>query len=67
MSSPSSSPSFEARLGLATAGQAQQYLSLSRTSLWRLERRGALIPVRLGRTLRYRWADIQRLAAGGAK
>ncbi len=50
--------------GLATAAQAQRFLSLSRTTLWRLERAGELQGVRIGRALRFRWADLQRLAQG---
>ena len=50
--------------GLATAAQAQRFLSLSRTTLWPLERAGELQGVRIGRALRFRWADLQRLAQG---
>lgn len=54
--------------GLATCAEAQAYLSISRSTLWRLERAGVLQAVRIGRTLRFRWADLQRLAAeGGAQ
>ena len=59
--------SFEPKSGLATARQAQSFLSLSRTTLWRLERAGALTPVRVGRALRFRWSDLLQFAAGGAK
>ncbi|MGE0071568.1 MAG: helix-turn-helix domain-containing protein [Thiomonas sp.] len=54
--------------GLATASQAAAYLAVSRTTLWRLGRQGVLHPVRLGRTVRYRWADLRRTAGleGGA-
>ena len=54
-----------APVGLATTAQAVAFLSLSRTTLWRLERSGVLQPVRLGRTVRYRWSDLQRLAGEG--
>jgi len=56
--------------GLATAEQAASYLCLSRTTLWRLERQGALQAVRIGRALRFRWADLHRVAGeeqGGAQ
>jgi len=53
--------------GLATAAQARSFLSLSRTTLWRLERAGVLTPVRIGRALRWRWHDLLQLAEGGEK
>jgi predicted DNA-binding transcriptional regulator AlpA len=56
--------------GLATAAQAAAFLSISRSTLWRLERLGTLTPVRVGRALRYRWPDlyaIAQLGTGGAK
>jgi excisionase family DNA binding protein len=58
--------SFESA-GLATARQAQSFLSLSRTTIWRLTRQGVLNPVRVGRALRFRWSDLLQLAEGGAK
>ncbi|MDD4887648.1 MAG: helix-turn-helix domain-containing protein [Thiomonas sp.] len=60
---------FEAKaLGLATCAEAQAFLRLSRTSLWRLERAGVLTPLRIGRSLRFRWSDLRRLAGeGGAR
>lgn len=51
--------------GLATVAEAQSYLRISRTTLHNLERRGDLRPVRIGRALRFRWADLQRLAGEG--
>ena len=54
----------EAQQGLATGAQAQAYLNFSRTTVWRLERQGVLTPVRIGRSVRYRWADLHRLAGG---
>ena len=59
---PQIKESSEARLGLATAAQAAAFLSLSRTTLWRLQRQGILTPVKIGRALRFRWSDLQRLA-----
>lgn len=50
--------------GLATCADAQAFLRVSRTTLYNLERRGDLRPVRIGRAVRYRWADLQRLAGG---
>lgn len=35
-------------LGLAGGAEAQSFLRVSRTTLWRLERRGALQPIRIG-------------------
>jgi len=51
--------------GLATAAQAQSFLSLSRTTIWRLERLGVLQPVRIGRALRFRWSDLYAIAQRG--
>lgn len=57
--------------GLATCAQAQAFLSISKTTLWRMECNGLLVPVRFGssRTIRYRWTDLHRLAGdeGGAQ
>jgi excisionase family DNA binding protein len=61
--------SFESA-GLATTRQAAAFLSISRATLWRLERQGTLNPVRVGRALRYRWHDLRKIAesgTGGAK
>lgn len=52
-------------LGLASGDQAQAFLRVSRTTLWRLERRGTLKPIHIGRLRRYRWSDLQRLAEEG--
>lgn len=60
-------PTPEARQGLATCAAAQAYLSISRSTLWRLQRQGILTPVKIGRALRFRWADLLRLEQlGGA-
>ena len=59
-------PELEVQHGLATCSEAQAFLSLSRASLWRLERKGILTPVRIGRTVRWRWSDLHALASGGA-
>lgn len=58
-------PTPEARVGLTTAAEAASFLKLSRTTLWRLERAGALQPVRVGRALRFRWSDLHHLARTG--
>lgn len=50
--------------GLATTREAQAYLRVSRTTIYKLSLTGALAPVRLGRALRFRWADLQSLARG---
>lgn len=50
--------------GLATVKQALDFLLVSRSTLYRLERSGALRAVRLGRSVRYRWADLQALVGG---
>ena len=59
--------STHALTGLATCAEAQEFLRLSRTTIHKLACTGALAPVRIGRALRFRWADLQRLAEGGAK
>ena len=65
---PTHLPEIEVQHGLATCASAQAYLSLSRTSLWRLEQAGVLCPIRIGRTVRWRWADLRRLSGeGGAQ
>ena len=63
----SKSQYFEAQQGLATCAQAQTYLSVSRSTLWRLERRGEIQTIRVGRALRFRWADLRRLAGAGSE
>jgi predicted DNA-binding transcriptional regulator AlpA len=52
-----------------TATEVCAKLRISRQTLWRMERRGDLIPRRLGtaRTLRYVGADLIRLVAGDAQ
>ena len=52
--------------GLATTAQAAAFLSISRTTLWRLERQGVITPIRIGCATRFRWVDLHALA-GGAK
>lgn len=52
--------------GLATTAEVMAYLRVSRTTLWRLCRTGALQPVRIGRALRYRWAELRQLAGEGS-
>lgn len=42
---------------LLSSRQVQQMLGLSRTSIWRLTRRGVLAPVYIGAALRYRRSD----------
>lgn len=58
---------IEVQQGLATCTEARAYLRLSRTSLWRLERSGILAPMRIGRSLRFRWSDLRRLAGEGGQ
>lgn len=50
--------------GLATTAQAAAFLSVSRTTLWRLSREGVISPVKIGRATRFRWADLHRIAGG---
>ena len=53
--------------GLATAAQAVVFLNVSRTTLWRLQRQGILTHVKIGRALRFRWADLECLAKQGGE
>lgn len=65
---PGAPAPIQATSGLATSADAQAFLRVSRTTLYNLTRRGDLHPVRLGRALRYKWADLRRLAGeGGAQ
>ncbi|MBU6513965.1 MAG: helix-turn-helix domain-containing protein [Betaproteobacteria bacterium] len=43
---------------LLSSRQVQQMLGLSRTSIWRLTRRGVLAPVHIGAALRFRRSDV---------
>lgn len=53
-----------AHQGLATCAEAQEFLRLSRTTIHKLACTGALAPVRIGRAVRFRWADLHRIAGG---
>ncbi len=55
----------EEKRGLAHPAEARGFLGVSGPTLWRAEQIGALVPVRLGRHLRYRWADLERVAREG--
>ena len=46
---------------LLSRTQVQQMLGLSRTSVWRLTRRGVLTPVHIGAALRFRRSDVLAL------
>jgi predicted DNA-binding transcriptional regulator AlpA len=51
-----------------TAHEVCSLLRISRQSLWRMERRGDLLPRRLTkRSIRYLGSDLLILLAGGAK
>ena len=43
---------------LLSSTQVQQMLGLSRTSVWRLTRRGLLLPVHIGAALRFRRSEV---------
>lgn len=43
---------------LMTIGQAMELLSVSRATLWRLEKEGTLLPIRIGRSVRYERTSI---------
>lgn len=46
---------------LLTADEACTRLSISRTTLWHLRRRGTIAPVYLGRAVRFRASDVDAL------
>ena len=52
--------------GLVTAAVAAALLAVSVRSVRRYAEEGRLAPVRLGRNVRYRLADVERLIATGA-
>jgi excisionase family DNA binding protein len=56
------------RPAVLTPRQASYYLQVSLSKLRKLEKDGTLLPVRIGRAVRYRRVDIERylnsLAAG---
>ena len=61
----------EAEALLLTVEEAGDLLKVSRTALWRWEKKGILEPVKIGRTVRYRKSDLEELAGktkkGGEK
>nr|WP_288119096.1 helix-turn-helix domain-containing protein [Thiomonas sp.] len=59
-------PTLHPRQGLATAKQVQEFLQVSRTTLWRMSVAGALPAVHLGRAVRFRWRDVTRVVEGVA-
>jgi predicted DNA-binding transcriptional regulator AlpA len=51
-----------------TVGEVCAALRISRQTLWRMGRRGDLIPRRLtGRSIRYLGSDLLSLVGGGAR
>ena len=49
---------------LLSVGQVCLLLNISRTTLWKLRRQGHIPTVEIGRALRFRRADVERLMAG---
>jgi predicted DNA-binding transcriptional regulator AlpA len=45
--------------GLLSEAEARAALSVSRGTLWRLEKRGQLLPVRIGKSVRWRMSDLR--------
>jgi len=43
---------------LLSSQEAQRFLKVSRQTLWRLEKMGAVTPVRIGTVKRYRSSEI---------
>lgn len=54
--------SSTATTGLATIGQSHRYLSVSRTKLYDLMRKGELSFIRVGERRKIRWAELHRVA-----
>lgn len=50
---------------LLSSTQVQHMLGLSRTSIWRLARHGALLPVHIGTALRFRRSEVLALMQVG--
>ena len=45
----------------------QAQIEVSATTLWRMEKRGDLVPVRIGSTKFWRQEDLDQIIAGGVK
>lgn len=56
-------PSAQESAGLLKAPEAARYLAIGLTSLYQLVQAGRLPHVKLGRSTRYRRADLDRLIA----
>lgn len=52
---------------LLTVEEAGDLLKVSRTALWRWEKKGILKPIKIGRSVRYRKSDLEELAAAKKK
>lgn len=52
---------------LFTSRQVQDALQVTRQSLWVWRRQGLLVPVTLGRSLRYRAEDIDEVMKNGLR
>ena len=48
-----------------TPDKTAEILSVTKTTLWRWQKRGYLTPVELGGKRRYRMSDIKRILEGG--
>lgn len=44
---------------LLSGKEVQEYLKVTRQTIWRLEKSGALNPVRIGTVKRYRASEVQ--------
>lgn len=64
-SQPKNAPAIEPGK-LYTVNEVIGYLKISRQTLWRLEKRGQLAPLRYVRDLRFRGEDVQKLAGSAA-
>lgn len=52
---------------LLSSAQVERLLGLSRTSVWRLTRRGDLVPVYIDAALRFRRSDVLALMRVGTE
>jgi predicted DNA-binding transcriptional regulator AlpA len=62
---PSAEPA-PAEAHLLTGGEVCRRLSIGPTTLWQMRRKGVIIPIYLGRAVRFRAADVEALQKGGA-
>ena len=60
-------PAYRQSRSLLTTGEVAEILTVSRSTVRRLVRTGELVNVRVGRSVRFRPADVDDLIRRGAK